>query len=169
MKNVKSVSVAVAVCHLFMIGQVLDSFIHRSADSFILSVDAATLLDLSEDFPLAELYNANTGSDEMKDVLDDSWKVLGFMVIDDGKAVAEHYANGERNQKAFGAIWSCTKSITSLQIGMMEKEGLLSVSDTLLDIQPNDNYWKGIDKKNKRQKLTIEQILTMTAGLELGL
>ena len=161
---------------MFLLTQLLDSFTtnrkignRRNIGSFtILSVDAATVLDLSEDFPLADLYNANSGSDEMKALLDDSWKVLGFMVIDDGEVVAEHYASGEGGSKGFGPVWSCTKTVTALQVGMMEKEGLVSLSDTLGEIIAKKKSWKGISNKKARKRVTIEQLITMTAGLSLG-
>lgn len=133
------------------------------------TAEASLRLDLSEDFQQSTLYNANAGSDAMIEIAESSSDVRGFMVIEDGEIVAEFYRDYLQDNKGFSQIWSCTKTITSILYGIMEKEGLISMSDRLLDItEGNESFWDGINKGDLRKEQTLAMIISMTAGLRLG-
>ena len=63
------------------------------------------------------------------------------------------------------ALWSCTKSVTSLLIGIAIEEGFIdSVDQTLFEIFPDK--WKPSYGNETKKEITIEHLLTMTSGLE---
>lgn len=135
---------------------------------FIKLAAAALPLDLSEDFPPSSLYNANTGSDAMISFAESSSNLYGFIVIENGEVVAEYYDDDYVSSKGKSAIWSCTKTWTSLLFGVMEEEGLISMSDRLVDIA-DGSFWNTVRDADLRKELSMEAILSMTAGLRLGL
>ncbi|MFX1296012.1 MAG: serine hydrolase domain-containing protein [Promethearchaeota archaeon] len=69
-----------------------------------------------------------------------------------------------RNNKTH-AIWSCTKSVTSLLTGIAISEGFISnINEKFFDIFPDK--WKPIYGDENKKNITIEHLLTLTAGLE---
>jgi len=63
------------------------------------------------------------------------------------------------------AIWSCTKSVTSLLIGIAIDKGFIeSVDQTLFEIFPDK--WKPSYGNETKKTISIEHLLTMTSGLE---
>lgn len=78
------------------------------------------------------------------------------IVVQDGHVVAERYAPGfDRDTVQLG--WSMTKSVTAGLIGLLIKDGLLT-----LDTQAG---WPGQDG---RERITIADLLSMTSGLEFN-
>ena len=78
----------------------------------------------------------------------------GIVVLEDGKLVAERYAEG------FGPTtpqlgWSMTKSVTNLLVGRLVQQGQVSLDDDHLRPEWTDG----------RSAITIRQLLQMTSGL----
>ena len=90
----------------------------------------------------------------------DSSKKIGtraIIILYDGKVIAEKYAAGfTRQTKMLG--WSTSKSITAALIGILVKEKKLEVSKPA-PVQK----WKNAN--DDRSKITLEQILQQTTGL----
>ncbi|KKN45269.1 hypothetical protein LCGC14_0684760 [marine sediment metagenome] len=62
------------------------------------------------------------------------------------------------------AIWSCTKSVTSLLIGIAIEEGFIdNVDQTFFEIFPDK--WKPSYGNETKKTISIEHLLTMTSGL----
>jgi CubicO group peptidase (beta-lactamase class C family) len=79
-----------------------------------------------------------------------------IVVVQDGHVVAERYAPGfDRDTVQLG--WSMTKSVTAGLIGLLIKDGLLT-----LDTPAG---WTGQDG---RERITIADLLSMTSGLEFN-
>lgn len=78
------------------------------------------------------------------------------VVLYKGQVIAEKYApEFDRNTKLLG--WSMTKSITSAVLGVLEKQGKISLSQT--------NLFKEWDN-DERAKITLNNLLQMNSGLE---
>lgn len=78
------------------------------------------------------------------------------MVVYDGQIVAEKYADGfDKNTVMLG--WSMSKSLTAALIGILVKQGLLSVNDPAPVPE-----WKG----NSREKIKLLHLLQQTTGLD---
>jgi len=51
--------------------------------------------------------------------------------------------------------------------GVMEKEGLISITNTLEDIWPDPDIWAQAEDSDARKNITIEHLLQMRAGLTM--
>lgn len=80
-----------------------------------------------------------------------------IVVVYDGKLLAEHYAPGfDKNSKMLG--WSMAKSVTSALVGLLVKQ-------QKLDVAKPAPVAEWADAKDKRQAITIQQLLQQTSGL----
>lgn len=80
------------------------------------------------------------------------------LVVHDGRIIAERYAGGFDQDTALIG-WSMTKSVVNALIGILVKEGKLS-----LDAPAPIPEWAGAD--DPRRAITLAQLLHMTSGLE---
>jgi CubicO group peptidase (beta-lactamase class C family) len=99
---------------------------------------------------VAEAFGAGLSSAEQ-----DRLGTRAVVVVQDGELVAEAYASG------FGPDtpqlgWSMSKSVTNLLVGMLVQQGELSLDDDQLRPEWED----------ERADITVDQLLTMTSGLE---
>lgn len=51
--------------------------------------------------------------------------------------------------------------------GIMEKEGIISLNETLEDIWPDPDVWAQADNPEARKNITMEHLLQMRAGLTM--
>ncbi len=83
-------------------------------------------------------------------------KTRSVLVIYKDRIVSEKYANGfDENAMFLG--WSMTKSITSAVLGVMEKQGMVELTQTNLFKE-----WRNDDRKN----ISLTNLLNMNSGLE---
>ena len=60
-----------------------------------------------------------------------------------------------------------TKVWSALLYGVMEREGLISVKDTLGDVWTDPDVWAQADNAEARKNITIEYLLQMRTGLTM--
>ncbi|MFL0094950.1 serine hydrolase domain-containing protein [Tenacibaculum maritimum] len=83
-------------------------------------------------------------------------KTRAALVVYKDHIIAERYAdNFNKDSKLLG--WSMTKSITSTLFGILQHQGKINICDTA----PIDAW-----KNDKRQHITIHNLLQMNSGLE---
>lgn len=86
--------------------------------------------------------------------------IHGLMIIRQGKVVVESYYNGYREEDKF-MVASVTKSIISALIGIAIDHGFIkTVAQKVVDFFPE---YKGDPAEIKKQAITIENLLTMSA------
>jgi len=81
-------------------------------------------------------------------------------------------ANGEANGKELLALYSCTKPLTVACVMRLVEEGKLALSDTVEKYLPEyeQAFWLSNGKeRSAKGEITIERLLTMTAGLSYNL
>jgi CubicO group peptidase (beta-lactamase class C family)/sugar lactone lactonase YvrE len=83
----------------------------------------------------------------------------GLVVVRGGDIVFEDY-NGQTADEPIH-LWSVTKSVTSMAVGMAVAEGLLRLDQTLGELIP-ERIPEGADPRTA--SMTVEQLLTMTSG-----
>jgi CubicO group peptidase (beta-lactamase class C family) len=82
-------------------------------------------------------------------------RTRAILVIYDGQIIAEKYAPGfDKNTRQLG--WSMAKSITNSLIGILVRDGKLSLNDV-----PPFEEWKADD----RRSITIHNLMQMSSGL----
>ena len=101
-------------------------------------ITSNTIIDLSQDWAVAIDANAEAALDAV--VQDD---ILAYSLVHAGNIVAEYYRDG-RDASDTAAIWSVTKSWTSLLIGTLVKDGRLTRRTTLGEIFDED-VWSDVD------------------------
>jgi CubicO group peptidase (beta-lactamase class C family) len=83
----------------------------------------------------------------------------GIAIVRDGRLISEHYFNGD-SVDTLHDIRSATKSLTSLLMGIAIQKGLIHSVDDSIAL-----YLPGLPKDGK-EKITIEDLLTMRSGLD---
>lgn len=119
-------------------------------------------VDLSQPWTLAGNYNQN----ELYCTLQASMgeHIVGYLVVQNGTIVAEAY-NTAGIVSEFVPIYSATKSFTSLIVGLLVDAGRLQLNTTLGQIFADDSNWVDIVHANEKKTLTMQELLTFTAGL----
>ena len=128
-------------------------------------MSSTATLDLSQPFPKAANYNANTASC----VLDGQFahKIRGYALLHGGKLIAQDYKEGYSSSSRF-VQWSVTKSWTSALIGCLVDEGALSLSQTLEDIfnvSMGAAEWAQVENREDKRLVKLKELLTMESGL----
>jgi CubicO group peptidase (beta-lactamase class C family) len=87
-----------------------------------------------------------------------------LLVVRNGYLVYEHYPSSFYDVNDLHIIYSCTKSVTSALIGIAVQYGFLaSINERVVDLF-SDRTIANIDAR--KQAMTVEHLLTMTAGFE---
>ena len=89
-------------------------------------------------------------------------RLESFLIIKDQKLILEEYFYGyDKTQLHY--INSCTKSITSLLLGItLDRHKKLNVDQSVFTLLPQFNSLKS----QKKEKINIKHILTMTSGIQ---
>jgi hypothetical protein len=81
----------------------------------------APMVDLTQEFPRASLYNQNKGAEAIIKYASTQPEIHAFLLLQHGEIVAEYYYPlFDEYTKFF--IWSCTKSWLSLLFGIMQEK-----------------------------------------------
>ncbi|MDO8124009.1 MAG: serine hydrolase [Candidatus Hermodarchaeota archaeon] len=96
---------------------------------------------------------------------DSSWSedIISLLIVHGGYLVYENYFGQPENSDVANEIHSCTKSVTSLLVGIAIAQGHIGgVDEFVLDYFP-DRTFENMD--SRKEAITIEHLLTMTSGL----
>ncbi|MBN1931808.1 MAG: serine hydrolase [Desulfobacterales bacterium] len=85
-------------------------------------------------------------------------RTRAVIIVYDGQIIAERYAAGISAQTALPG-WSMTKSVINALIGILAKEGKLSIDQAALLPE-----WSGAD--DPRKNITMDHLLHMSSGLK---
>ena len=109
------------------------------------------------------LRDSSAISNLMKEIIAEKYgKIKSLLILKDNKLIAEEYFYGH-NRDDLQKIHSCTKSITSLLLGIaLDRHKEINIE------QPVFNFFPQYDslKSGGREAIKLKNILTMTAGLE---
>jgi CubicO group peptidase (beta-lactamase class C family) len=92
------------------------------------------------------------------------WMARSLLVVRNGKLIAEAYPHDPEDADQFANIQSCTKSFTSIMMGVCIQNGIdISVHDKLFDIYP-----ELFDDDPIKREITLSDALSMQTGLEFN-
>jgi len=92
----------------------------------------------------------------------DLWQLRSLLVIKNGRLVAESYLKDENDLFERRPIWSCTKQVLAVLVGIGLEEGLInSLSDPISDYLP-----EMVQLYPEKAGITIEDLLTMQSGID---
>jgi CubicO group peptidase (beta-lactamase class C family) len=102
---------------------------------------------------------------EMHDFIEEgNFPLEALLVVRNGYLIYEHYPTSFYDEDDLHIIYSCTKSVTSALIGIAVQHGYLaSITERVVDIF-SDRTIANMDAR--KQAMTVEHLLTMTAGFE---
>jgi CubicO group peptidase (beta-lactamase class C family) len=87
-----------------------------------------------------------------------------LLVVRNGKLVAEAYPHDPGDMDQFANIQSCTKTFTSIMMGIAIQNGVdISVDDKLYEIYP-----ELFDNDLSKREITLKDALTMQTGVEFN-
>jgi CubicO group peptidase (beta-lactamase class C family) len=112
----------------------------------------------SKEWKEAESYNKYELDQSDRDYLENH-ETVAYLIIQDGKILYEEYWDGY-NADSHSNIFSATKSIVSLLIGIAIDEGKIKSVD-----EPIGNYLEEF-ANDERGKISIKNLLTMSSGLD---
>jgi CubicO group peptidase (beta-lactamase class C family) len=116
-----------------------------------------TTVDLSKPLAAAANHNANPGAAAICRAK--ASDVLGFAVVKGGKLVA---SSGPSSTEK---VWSVTKTWVATLVGIMVQKSIVKLSTTLEEALPSVD-WARVDGAPDKKKITIDQMLSMSSGLE---
>lgn len=85
--------------------------------------------------------------------------IHSMLILRDGALVFEHYFDPYTADKAH-AMYSCSKTFTSMCVGIAVGKGLLKLTDRVVDFFPDVPY----ENTENLQKMTIHDLLCMGSG-----
>ncbi len=102
---------------------------------------------------------------EMIDVIESQeWPIRSIFIVKDGYVVFEEYLSDYYPASRLHLLHSVTKSFTSTLIGIALQQGLLTgINETVFDFFPD---YEIANPDSRKDRMTIEDLLTMTAGFE---
>lgn len=115
----------------------------------------------------ASIYDGNVDSKSLVNLISkiidqDYGRVESLLIVKDNKLIVEEYFYGY-NRNNLHKIYSCTKGITSLLLGMaLDRHPKISVDQPIFSFFPKYDSLKTKEKGS----ITLKDVLTMSAGLE---
>jgi len=89
------------------------------------------------------------------------WQVRSMIVFRNEKLVAESYFKTDEDRTVARPVWSCTKQVLGILIGIAIDKGLITSVDEPIGTYLSDELKNYPDKQN----ITIKHVLTMTSGI----
>ncbi|MCP4123167.1 MAG: serine hydrolase [Bacteroidetes bacterium] len=93
---------------------------------------------------------------------DDFWSLRSLLVFRNGHLVSEAYLKDEEDVTQRHLIWSCTKQVLGVLVGIAMEEGLIEG----LDDPVSDYFTSELDGHDDKAMITIRQLLTMQSGID---
>ena len=119
------------------------------------------IIDLSKDFELSSFHNQSPGAQKVIEQAETSLTIKSVLVIEGGKLVASYYRRFPFVDPTEPLIvHSITKSVVSLLMGILLRDGSLSsLDETLGDIFTDEKVWEGVpDVANRKVSFQVFSI-----------
>lgn len=91
----------------------------------------------------------------------DLWQLRSLLVFRNNKLVAESYMKEDNDRTKQRAIWSCTKQVMGILVGIAIEKGFISSLDDPIKKYLPDEIAEHPEKSN----ITIRNLLTMRSGI----
>lgn len=158
-KITSAILALIALALLLMPTYMREALIHwfpDITDTYIFNSHTVTKADTCWDFPMAEDFNSYKMSPEENAYLE-KYGTVAYLVIQNDSVLYEEYRDGWTSER-LSNIFSATKSIVGLLIGIAYDEGAIKSLDDRVSVYLPD--FKDGDQ------ITIRNLLTMSSGLD---
>jgi CubicO group peptidase (beta-lactamase class C family) len=114
--------------------------------------------------PESRGMNSSRLEEMLSIAIDEDLPLHSLLVVKDGYLVMEEYPRTAFSSNTTHLLYSCTKSITSVMVGIAINQGYIdNVSQKVLDFFP-DRTFENMD--SRKEDMTLEDLLTMRPGIE---
>ncbi|MHA1906043.1 MAG: serine hydrolase domain-containing protein [Candidatus Thorarchaeota archaeon] len=114
--------------------------------------------------PESRGMNSSRLNEMLSIAVDEDIPLHSLLVVKDGYLVMEEYPRTAFSSNTTHFLYSCTKSISSVMIGIAMNQGYIdNVSQKVLDFFP-DRTFENMD--SRKEAMTLEDLLTMRPGIE---
>ncbi|WP_227005966.1 serine hydrolase [Marinifilum sp. N1E240] len=131
---------------------------YANLDDYTIFENKEVSVENGADWADADNYNKQELDQTDREYLENH-ETVAYLIIQDGKVLFEEYWDGYGTD-SHSNIFSATKSIVSLLIGIAIDEGKIKSVD-----EPIGNYLTEFST-DERGKITIKELLTMSSGLD---
>ena len=144
-------------CLPFYMRQALIYWFPDISDTYIFASNRVEKADSCWDFPASTYFNTYEMTKEECDFMDEM-QTVSFLVIQSDSVLYEEYRDGW-TPETLSNIFSATKSIVGLLVGIAHQEGYIESLD--------DKVGKYLLEFNEgdKSKITVRNLLTMSSGL----
>lgn len=119
----------------------------------------------TEEWQVSPPEDHGIGSATLEQLSEAIGENAAFLVVQNGYIVAEYYPSFYPKHYRHH-IHSCTKSVTSILVGIAIQEGYIgSVDDAVLDYFPEYEF---ANMDERKEAITLHHILSMSSGLRWG-
>lgn len=144
-------------CLPFYMRQALIYWFPDISDTYIFASNRVEKADSCWDFPASTHFNTYEMTKEESDFMDEM-QTVSFLVIQSDSILYEEYRDGW-TPETLSNIFSATKSIVGLLVGIAHQEGYIeSLDDKVGKYLPEFN-------EGDKSKITVRNLLTMSSGL----
>lgn len=144
-------------CLPFYMRQALIYWFPDISDTYIFASNRVEKADSCWDFPTSTHFNTYEMTKEESDFMDEM-QTVSFLVIQSDSILYEEYRDGW-TPETLSNIFSATKSIVGLLVGIAHQEGYIeSLDDKVGKYLPEFN-------EGDKSKITVRNLLTMSSGL----
>ena len=139
------------------------------ATAFLIAILAAQALWSTQDSDwIADSHFGELNAERLQAMqsairTDEFKKITSILIAQDGKLVYEQYF-GENSNSSLMDTRSCTKTITSVLVGIAIEQGKLPLNATVFNFFPEKKPVENSDPRKER--ITVEDFLTMSSILE---
>jgi CubicO group peptidase (beta-lactamase class C family) len=92
----------------------------------------------------------------------DVWMIRSLLLFRNGRLVAESYMKDDEDRVDQHAIWSCTKQVVGILMGIaLEKGFLTSLDDSIEKYLPDE-----LKTHPEKKSITLRNLLTMQSGID---
>ncbi|MCK5238319.1 MAG: serine hydrolase [Candidatus Thorarchaeota archaeon] len=114
--------------------------------------------------PESKGMNSSRLNEMLSIVTDEDLPLHSLLIVKDGYIIMEEYPRSTFSSNTTHLLYSTTKSITSVLVGVAMFQGYLdNVSQKVLDFFPERTF-DNVD--SRKEAMTVEHLLTMTPGIE---
>jgi CubicO group peptidase (beta-lactamase class C family) len=128
----------------------------------------STPLEINDGLNLSNPVVENMDEQELQQIYQDIyndenlWSMRSFLVFRNNKLVAESYMQGDKYRTEPQLIWSCTKQVLGILVGIAIDEGHISSLD-----DPISNYFDTeLSGHEDKSDITVRNLITMQSGID---
>ena len=136
-------------------------------EELFLEVDSISPKEIGDGLELSTPISENVNASLLREAYDyiqedeDLWPMRSLLVFRNGKLISEAYLKDLDDISQRRMIWSCTKQVTAMLVGIALDQGLIKSLDDPIE----DYMGSALDGHDDKKNITIRNLITMRSGI----